>query len=145
MLKTGFGQSGKFAAMYSFDRSQKTVPDFDFVAYPTRGLMPVEYFNGRYAWSVSLNPKKFRTPDSSVRASIVEVDRMLDPVGEPLKLNHNQPNTLPFGLPGCIVFRPEKIDLTPGKRYLVEIEGLKRTDPKAPGSVSYIVEFFSLK
>jgi hypothetical protein len=127
MLKTGFGRTGKFGAMYSMDQSQKTLPDFDLVAFPTRGWMPVEYFNPRYAWNVSLHPQKYKvTGDVDVR--VTEIDARMKKVGEPLKLNYNKPNTGSFGLSNCVIFRPEKIER--GKRYLVEIDGVKRPDGK---------------
>jgi len=44
MGKTGFGAYGNYAAMWSMDGSRTEVPDFDFVAFPPRGYMPVEYF-----------------------------------------------------------------------------------------------------
>jgi len=142
MAKTGFGRSGKFAAMFSQDQSQKTVPDFDLVAFPARGWMPVEYFNPRYGWNVSFNPQKYKvTGDVEVRVS--EIDPKLTKIGEPLKLNYSKPGAGGFGLANCVIFRPEKIER--GKRYLVEIDGVKRPDGKTPAPVRYIVEFFSLK
>jgi Cysteine-rich secretory protein family len=131
MLKTGFGRTGKYGAMYSQDQSQKAVPDFDFVAFPARGWMPVEYFNPRYAWSVSLHPQKYKiTGDVEIR--VCEIDLKLNKMSEPLKLNYNKPNTASFGLSNCLIFRPEKIER--GKRYLVEIDGVKRPDGKDPGA-----------
>ena len=46
------------------DEGQETVPDYDFIAFPPRGLMPVELFlwpKDGYpcAWHISLNSKKY--------------------------------------------------------------------------------------
>ena len=84
LARVGFGQSGTYSAMYVFDDSGKNaVPNFDFVAYPARGLMPVEYFGPKHAWNVSLNPAKCKPFNGSERAKIFELDSMLNPVGEP--------------------------------------------------------------
>src|SRR5262249_46281589 len=86
MAKTGFGASGKYMAMWSHDRSQKSIPDIDFVAWPPRGFAPVNLFQADSAWSVSLNPQKFRPAPDSVQVRIVPLDDKLAR-GEPLKLN----------------------------------------------------------
>ena len=57
-----FAQEGGFAAMHAHDSSRRPVPDWDFVAYPARGYMPVELFSSRRAWSVSLNTGKYAVP-----------------------------------------------------------------------------------
>src|SRR5689334_9610383 len=51
MKKTGFGRVGEFTAMYVFDMSRKDVPDFDFISWPARGPMPVQYFKSGFVWS----------------------------------------------------------------------------------------------
>lgn len=145
MGKTGFGKSGKFAAMWALDRSQKSVPDFDYVCYPPRGLAPVEYFGGNWGWNVSLNPKKFAAPKDNVKVQLTAVNAQLNKIGEPLKLNFSKLSSLGVGLPYCVIFRPEASAVAPGKRYLVEIEGLLHADGKTPASISYLTEFVSLK
>ena len=37
MVKTGFGQTGKFGAMYAHDNSRRKIPEYDFVGYPAPG------------------------------------------------------------------------------------------------------------
>src|SRR5262245_5280496 len=54
MKKTGFGRVGVFAAMYAFDRSRANVPNYDYICFPARGYMPIDFFGPREAWSVSL-------------------------------------------------------------------------------------------
>jgi uncharacterized protein YkwD len=143
MGKVGFGRTGKFTAMWAHDFSQKRVPDFAFISYPARGLMPVEFFRRTAAWSVVLHPRKYRRPDKSVKPNIYRVDRLLKKVGEPLALNHVSVDTIPFAIPNCIIFRPGKEAVAPGKRYLVEIEGLKRANGR-PATLRYLVEFIRL-
>lgn len=146
MKKTGFGRSGKFSAMWSPDRSQTQIPEWEMVCYPARGYMPVEYFGPKYAWSVSFNPTKYQAPKDKVTPRIFEVDEYLRKSGDPLKLSYTNVNADGFGTGPCLVFLPEKLDLTPGKRYLVEIDGLTTKPNNTPApTVRYLVEFASLK
>jgi hypothetical protein len=143
MGKVGFGRSGKFAAMWAFDQSAANVPDFDFVCYPARGYMPLEYFSPQEAWSVSLNPRKFKAPPAKTQPKIFTWDAKTKEKGEPLPLNSVKVDFIPFGIPNCIIFRPEKTAVAPGKAYLVEIDNLSRVDGSAT-SVRYVVEFARL-
>jgi hypothetical protein len=144
MAKTGFGGSNGYVAMWSHDRSQKTIPDIDMVCWPPRGLAPVNLFPADSAWSVSFNPQKFRPVPDSVLVRIVPIDESLSR-GEPLKLNWSKPNKDPFSWPACLVFRPDKSAVAVGKRYVVEIEGLVRADGKPAATISYMVEFCSIR
>jgi hypothetical protein len=145
MQKTGFGRAGQFLAMFSFDSSRKTVPDFTFVAFPPRGYMPMEYFRPGRAWNVSLHPRKYKGMDPSVKPILTELDKELNKVGEPLKLNFLAVERTPFAIPNCLIFRPEPAAVKAGKRYLVEIYGLTSAAPGAPKAIRYVVEFVTLK
>jgi hypothetical protein len=145
MRKTGFGHSGDFFAMFAFDNSRKDVPDFDFVCWPARGPMPVEFFPSGAAWSVSLDPRKYNQPGNSVTPKIYAADDKGDKTGDPLPLASHKVNTDGFGVPNCIIFRPEKVKVEPGRRYVVEIEGLTSRAKKEPVVVRFTVEFIGLK
>ncbi|HLW68170.1 MAG TPA: CAP domain-containing protein, partial [Gemmataceae bacterium] len=134
MQKTGFGRSGKYACMWSFDNSQKQMPDYDFVAWPPKGLLPVEYFGGKEAWSVSFNTTKYKVNASAVKANIYKTDASMAK-GAALKMDFFHVDNGGYGIPNCVIFRPEGADVAPGKRYLVEIEGVAATP------VRYMVEF----
>jgi hypothetical protein len=144
MGKVGFGRTGRFTAMWAHDFSRRRVADFQFICYPTVGLMPVEYFHRRSAWSVVLHPGKYRRPDKSVKPQIYLLDRLLKKVGKPLELDYTNVDTVPFGIPNCIIFRPRRLAVAPGKRYLVEIAGVKRRNGQ-PAALRYMVVFVSLK
>ena len=74
MARTGFGCGGRFGVMWSFDSDRKEVPDYAFVAFPPRGLTPVSVFKESMAWSVSLNPDKYQSPQQeSVKVTVVPV------------------------------------------------------------------------
>jgi len=145
MQKTGFGRFGDYTAMYVFDRNRKEVPDYDFVSWPPRGRMPVEYIKAGSAWNVSVNPRKYNAPGEDVTAKVYAADKEGKKVGEPLKLNYSGADTNGFGIPNCIIFRVEKASIAPGKRYVVEIEGLTTGKEKKPAPVQYDVEFVSVK
>lgn len=142
MLRTGFGKSGKFTAMYAFDKGQPKVPDYDYVAFPSPGYMPVEFFGKDYAWNVSLNPKKYQKP-ASAKARIYEVDALLNMTGEPLSLNFSRVDTGGFGIPYCVIFRPDKPNLADGQRYMVEIDGLYNL-ANQPIVLKFLVVFVKL-
>jgi hypothetical protein len=144
MRQVGFGKEGGFQAMWAFDASQPKVPDFNFVSYPARGFMPVEYFGASYAWSVSLNPRRYQKPGPEVKPKLYRLGPLLSKVGDPLKLNHSTVDAKAYGIANCIIFRPEHIEVKAGKRYLVVIEGLRRKGGK-PAVLRYVVEFVSLK
>jgi hypothetical protein len=145
LRKVGFGKSGGFHAMWAFDESQPEVPVYDLISFPARGLMPVEYFRPHYAWSVVLNPAKYRPPDPTVRPKVYALDWLQHKVGKSLPLNHCGVDTLPYGIANCLIFRPARIEVAAGKRYLVEIDGLRRKDGKPAGRVYFVVEFVRLK
>jgi hypothetical protein len=145
LQKAGFGLAGRFEAMWAADRSRRAVPDFDFISYPANGLMPVEIFPAQAAWSVSLHPRKYRKPvKASIEVKLFAADEQLNRSGEPLKLNYFNVNTDPFGIPNCIIFRLEEGAVAAGRRFRVEITGIKRTSGQA-ATLRFVVEFVSLK
>jgi hypothetical protein len=150
MLKTGFGadKSG-YSCMWSMDSSRKNVPDFDFVAYPPRGLMPTRYFKNGDAWSVSLNPKRFQKPEPSVKATVTPV--RFDPMraalrreNNPLEIEFVKTSYENFGTGPCIIFRPKHVKVEEGSAYLVSVSGLKNTDGHKV-TIDYFVGFIDLE
>jgi hypothetical protein len=141
MQKTGFGRVGAFAAMYVFDRGRADVPAYDYVCFPARGYMPIEFFSPAHAWSVSLNPQKYQTPSRDFVPKIYQADAGGGKQGQPLRLGFKNIDSTPFGIANCIIFRPEAVEVTPGKRYVVELEGIARRAEGDPVTMSYVVEF----
>jgi hypothetical protein len=56
----------------------------------------------------------------------------------------DKPVAKKVGPTNCTVFRPEAIDRTPAKRYLVAVDGVFRPDGRTLAPIRYIVEFMSL-
>jgi hypothetical protein len=150
MLQAGFGEAGKFSVMYAHDQSRHDLPDYDFVAFPVPGFMPVNFFGSDYAWHVSLNPQKFQNPTTQVKVAVYPFlasgSGVPDPAkrGQPLELNYFKIDTGGFGINNAIIFRPKGLNLKgPQTRFWVEISGLKKSDD-SDAKVEYLVDFCSL-
>jgi hypothetical protein len=147
MAMVGFDQVGKYAAMYCMDKSRKEVEDFDIVAYPCSGFMPVAWFTGDRAWNVSLNTQKYQKPvKEQVKVAIYPLAKgrgtSIDITArkDPLELDYFNVENSGFGIAACIIFRPERFSPRPGKRYWVEIRGVKKKDG-TDTTIEYMVEF----
>lgn len=136
MAKTGFGRSGRYSAMWSFDASRAVVPDYDATLYPPRGYVPVSYFGRRHAWSARLNPSHFGRPRiAELEIAVHRLDDWYAPSGEPFELDYR-------GVSGStVIFRPADLELEPGARYWVEIRGLEPKGKRGDDRLAYLVEF----
>lgn len=149
MLKTGFGSGWGYTAMWSMDHSRSEIPDYDFVAFPPRGVVPAASFKSHYAWSVSLNPKKYQTPDATtVKVQILPAKLSLKPPAlekapASLPIGYFRVDTGNMGIPNCIIFRPAGFKVVPGTAYWVEITGLK-TIRGEDAKLGYLVAFIAL-
>ncbi len=150
LLKIGYGITGRYSAQWTMDRSRTEIPAWDVVAFPTRGFTPSSMFKARYAWSVSLNPKRYAKPEKgSVKVRVWAVGRGgldLEQVKsrKSLKLDYFTVETSGFGVRNAIIFRPEAALVAPGMRYWVQIEGIKRTGGDGGENsdrLEYLVEF----
>ena len=142
MLRTGFGASGGYAAMWSFDASRSKLPEYDAVVYPPRGLLPARYFGAGHAWSVSLNPNRFRAPDAAqAQIRVLGLDGRYLPQGAPLEVEAVSAVTGGPGIPYCLIFRPKGQQVAPGQRYWCEITLLKETKQERR-TLRWLVEFF---
>jgi hypothetical protein len=145
LRQVGFGTAGRFHAMWVFDATQKDVPAYDFIAYPAAGLMPLEFFRPSYAWSVVLDPRKYRPPDNHARPRIYRVDRYFNKLGGPVKLTWTAVDARAYGVPNCVIFRPEPTAVAAGQRCLVEIPGLRLKAGDRQVTLRYLVEFVSVR
>ena len=144
MGKTGFGANGNYAAMYSWDSSNKEIPDWDYVSYPARGYMPLSHFGAKYAWSVSPNMAKYQAPvEAQIKVTIQPADAKLAPAGPALKLDYFHVDSGNFGSGPAIIFRPAAFSMAEGA-FLVDITGLKPKSAEAP-PLHYVVHFVNLQ
>lgn len=134
MEKTGFGQVGRYSAMYAFDGSFGYTGEYN-VAWPAQ-KMPTEYFGSDQPWSLSTG--------SFLDADSVKVT--LTRRSDSKKWNFSSKRSDGFfnvensyyGQPGCVIFRPDGIeDFKSGDSFSVVIETGEDT-------ISYDVEFFDL-
>ena len=151
MGKVGFGYAesdgryGSYVAEKVFDKSAKT-PNYDFISWPSSGNFPAELFGGHTAWSVTLNPERYQTPDW--QAVTVTLTRQGDGKQWTLDKGDNgsgqaffNVETSNYGVNNCIIFRPEGIEDYMGT-YTVEIEGLRTRDGTPVDGFAYQVTFF---
>lgn len=149
MGKAGFGYAAAPGTLYRqyvvekvFDQSRRGQVDYDFVAWPASGNFPsnLEAFQRTSAWSVSLNPEKYQTPD------IREVTVTLTGGGNAWTFRQGgsggyfHVDTGYYGVPNCIIFRPDGDARFEGD-YAVAIEGLRDRNGSAV-SLRYTVSFF---
>lgn len=142
MLKTGFGGSGRFSAMYSFDGGRKDAPDYNFVCYPPVGACPRDLFSAGYAWHISFNPAHYAMVDESVKMNIYLLDANLKRAATPLELNYSHVDTGGFGIPGAVIVRPAGFSLRTDTAYEVVVTGLKPRQNNRPAEISYLVRFY---
>lgn len=162
MGKTGFGYAVSPGAgyyddvyfnVYAFDRSGGAV-DYDFISWPASGYFPGDrfLFEGRTAWSVSLNPALYQTPD----ANTVKVRLVRESDGRTWEFGKTDAapvydNGDPFffagasipGLADAVLFRPDGITEYDGA-YQAEITGLKHRDG-SDAAIRFRVEFFDTR
>jgi hypothetical protein len=149
MARTGFGLNGGFSCMWSFDGSRSESVEYDHIAFPPAGLVPNAAFKKDYAWSVSLNPAKYKKPDAkSVKVKVVQAKLNpqtgnVDKAPQPLELDYFGVDTGGYGVANCIIFRPTPFSTDPGAAYWCEITGLEDTAGQ-PAKLGYFVGFFKL-
>lgn len=147
MGKIGFGIVGRYSDTYVFDWSGTTKYTYDVICWPA-SQMPVELFYGYEAWSVNLG-ENFGIPD--INTVTVTLKRTRD--GQTWTFDKNNRDVSGryfnvenggYGIPKCIIFRPENLMIAEGDVFQVTIHGL--TDPAGnQTSYSYKVTFFSVK
>lgn len=141
MTQTGFGTVDHFSAMWSISSDRKHVPDYEFVACPSAGQAPAQWFDTHWAWSASLNPAHFDAPQpGAVQIAVTPVDETFLPTGAPLALNHLSVLQKSAGVPYMVVFRPVGVTLQPGAHYRVTVSGL--THKGKAKTLRYYVAFF---
>jgi hypothetical protein len=138
----GLGRVDGFSAMYVTETMEPPNEDFTCVAFPPPGYVPVDFFDVRQAWSLSLNPREFRKPvQDNVEVRIFPVKGLEPDRARPITLDYFTVNTTFFvDTPSCVIFRPGTLEVAPGVRYWVEVKGLERVSGD-PAPLNYLVEF----
>ena len=141
MGKTGFGTAGGFTAMYSMDSSHHDAADYEFVCFPPRGYCPASMFGASWAWSVSVNPARYKVNDDAA-LEIYPVDQRLQRAPAPLDLSDRHVDRGGYGIPNVIIGRPRNLNLRPNAQlYEVVVRGVQDESGKA-AELSYFVAFY---
>ncbi len=155
MGKVGFGYvnvsatKSQYTTEKVFDSSGAGC-DYDFIGWPASGNFPSSLFGKNVAWSVTVNPQKYQTPNQSQLK--VTLTRKAD--GQTWTFsgsNYTAANsgayfnvdTDGYGVANCIIFRPDGITSYQGT-YSVKIDGLKTKSGQAVTDFEYEVEFFDV-
>ncbi len=154
LQKTGFGfaQSNdkqNYSATQVFDESRtENLPDNDYIAFPSNGVMPIEVFNEQYPWSISLNPDEYKAPN--LATTQVKVTRIADNKSWQFSKKEGSStdgdfyiNNDAYGVANSIIFRPNYEKLSNGDTFQVKITGLQKKDG-SKAEISYIVQFFQM-
>jgi hypothetical protein len=121
--------------------------DYDFVSYPSSGNFPADIetaFNKNTAWSISFNPEKFQTPNSSdIKITLTNANGKTWTFSTNDTQNYFTINTGNYArVKNCIIFRPSGITKYEGL-YTVIIEGLKASNGQPINDFVYQVNFFN--
>jgi uncharacterized protein YkwD len=150
--RIGFGYAtsaaGSFIPIQVFDQSNTEKIDLDYVLWPNKGYFPSSFFTITQAWSVSLNPNSYNLGRCKPTVKLTCLNN-----GKEWVFSTNDKNKKGkyfnieksnFGMPYCIIFRPDGItSFVINKRFKVEIGGLVDKSGKTQ-QLEYEVEFFTL-
>ena len=144
---TGSGSYDCYTTEKVFDRSG-AVSDYDFISWPASGYFPNELFGRTTEWSITLNPNRYSVP--TMQELSVTLRRASDGATWTFSGSESYAasssgayfnvNTVGYGIPNCIIFRPEGGEAYAGV-YSVIVEGLKNSAGEAV-EFAYQVEFF---
>lgn len=143
MRKTGFGVVNGFSAQWVMDNAGDASPGA-IVCFPSAGLHPIAYFTPGTAWSVSLDPSRYRLAGTDVKVFELRTPAQARAFPKDLKglkeipLTDVRLSTEGSGIPQCLIFRP-KAKIGKGDRFGVVIGGVEGFPGKQLG---YTVEFY---
>jgi hypothetical protein len=145
MRYTGLSYVDGFSALYSLDQSRTVAVDYQAVAFPSGAAYPSDFFAADWAWNVSVNPDLYQTPARNrVTLTLTEVSGGKTwNFGNGAKDGYFNIETSGFGIPNCIIFRPQGISKYTGA-YRVEVKGLL-TKAGTPVSLRYETTFFDME
>ncbi len=153
LKKVGFGFAGSsYSLMKVFDKSRTETFDYTYTAWPAEGYFPTEFFASTDPWSLTLNPKKYKTPAKATAK--VTLTRSSDGKSWTLDTNDGTAtstgeyfnvNTSGYGVSNCIIFRPKTTDITTleNDSYTVSVSGIQDISGNST-TISYAVKFFKM-
>ncbi|GHT83999.1 hypothetical protein FACS1894137_06460 [Spirochaetia bacterium] len=145
MLYTGLSYVDGFSALYSFDSSRSKKVDYQAIAFPSGAAFPNDFFGNEWAWNVSINPDTYQSPSkNNIRVLLTESSTGKKwSFGAGNNDGYFNIETSRFGVPNCIIFRPQGITKYNGT-YQVHIEGI-RTSTGTNVVLQYETTFFDME
>ncbi|NLZ52178.1 MAG: dockerin type 1 [Thermoanaerobacteraceae bacterium] len=148
MQKTGFGYYKRYSATYAFNRTRESKTLYDFISWPAENYMPVEFMSRDIAWSVCLGQEYDRPSMDDVTVTLkrrndgktwtFSQNRSYDNSGD----YFNVDTVGNYGLPKCIIFRPNIEGYKQNDIFDVTISGISKGGN--PAEIKYTVQMFSL-
>ncbi len=142
MTQTGFGAVGAYSAMYAFDGKGSKITDY--VAWPAQN-MPIELMNGSGTpWTLSPGSDYKTVEQGQVTVTLKNVSSGKTwTFSDAKKDGYFAVNKGGYGMPNCIIFRPNNVSYDKSSQFQVTVTGLKDQEGNA-ATLSYRVDFFSL-
>lgn len=148
MQKIGFGYYKRYTDTYVFDWSREEDIQFDYISWPTKSHMPLEFMDNGLAWSVNLGDAYDIPILENVRVTLTR--RSDRKVWEFSKSNHFEGTENYFnvdnsgcGAGKCIIFRPDIEGYSENDVFEVQITGISKNG--AAEQIEYSVQMFSLR
>ena len=146
MTRTGFGAVDSYSAMYAFDNQGSGITDY--VAWPAQN-MPIELMNGSGTpWTLSLGSDYEKANFKDVTVTLRDVTNKKSWTFSGSKADGVfKVNVEYYGMPNCIIFRPNNIKYNQNSQFQVTVSGIKQKDGEEgkDATISYNVDFFSLE
>jgi len=148
MQKTGFGYYKRYSATYAFNRTRESNILYDFISWPAKNYMPVEFMSRDIAWSVCLGEEYDRPSIDDVTVTLKRrndgktwtfiQNRSYDDTRD----YFNVDNVGNYGLSKCIIFRPDIEGYKQNDIFDVTISGISKGG--IPAEIKYTVQMLSL-
>jgi len=138
--------------VFDTSRLNEGVVKWNYITWPGKGYMPVEYFQPNSAWHISLNEDYFNLKDLtkiSVKLRNTKSNQVWNfnsKMNNPAN-NQNYFNVEPtrYGGSMAITFRPEmNQSIQPRETYEVTVTGLASGEKSKKEEIKYTVTFFKL-
>ena len=157
MTDVGFGWVSKdnhyYSAMKIRDASTNSINSYtgvyDYICWPSPSAFPIEFFDDNDPWSVSLNHRVYdnrKTEAIKVTVKNVNLNRewvFTDQDLDTSSAKYYNAETGGYGVPFCLIFRPDDITYRDGHTYEVRIENIYRAGGEKT-SISFSTTFFAL-
>jgi hypothetical protein len=134
-----------------FDWSRQEPVQYEAILWPCAGYFPIEQFSAYTAWSVTVNPERYRLAEGGQQVTLRRqgdgrvwtfTAADTDKTGEYFAVDRQG-----FGIDNCIIFRPDPDSVgeyRTGDVFEVTLSGgVLLADDVTPATVSYTTTFMS--